>query len=106
MPDTDKNVGQKILRRQTIQTVAMTVLALALIVAVVVVSVRLSNINKALCTFKNDLISRKVQSQEFLKDHPHGAFGFSPAQIQQGIDNYKRTIDALRSVSCPPPPTV
>lgn len=55
---------------------------------------------RALCTFRDDLITRIASSQKFLKDHPKGAFGFTPQQIRDGITNQRRTIDALDGLRC------
>lgn len=55
---------------------------------------------RALCTFRDDLVTRVATSEKFLKDHPKGAFGFTPQQIKDGIANQRRTIDALQGLTC------
>lgn len=102
MPDSDPTVGERILKQLKVLRIATAVLAVALVVGVIVVAVQQSKVSDALCTFKNDLVVRRAQSQKFLNDHPKGAFGFTRVQIQQGIDNYTRTIDSLSSLDCAP----
>lgn len=58
------------------------------------------NANKALCALKTDAQSRVDTSVQFLKDHPKGAFGFSPAFIQQQIVNSKKSVKTLSIVDC------
>lgn len=103
MPDNDPTVGQKILTQLKWLRVYTAALAVLVLAAVVYVYVQQAKTTDALCTFKNDLIGRKAQSQKFLDDHPAGAFGFTRAQIKQGIDNYTRTVKSLDSLDCPPP---
>jgi hypothetical protein len=104
MSNDDPSIGQTILKRLRVLTWATVVVAAMLIGVVGYVYVHQSRTTDALCTFKRDLVQRRQQSQNFLKAHPKGAFGFSPAQIQQGIDNYGRTVDSLSPLHCPPTP--
>lgn len=55
---------------------------------------------EAICTLRHDLEHRISQSNDFLDKHPHGAFGFSRAQIEKSINDQSRTIKALAGVSC------
>lgn len=103
MPMTDPDIGQKILTQLKVLRWATIVLAAGLILAMGYVYVQQQRTTNALCAFKNDLINRRIQATGFLKTHPKGAFGFTPAQIQQSVDNYTRTVDALDPISCPPP---
>lgn len=57
-------------------------------------------VNEALCNFTDDLERRVISSQDFLDDHPKGAFGFTPAEIQVQITNQQRTINSLSSLDC------
>jgi hypothetical protein len=46
-------------------------------------------------------LKRRVGSaKQFLREHPHGAFGFTTAQIKKGYQDQERTIKALSGVSC------
>lgn len=56
--------------------------------------------HSALCALRADLEERVADSVDFLVEHPEGAFGFTPAEIQDGIDNQTRTIKALDTLSC------
>ena len=59
---------------------------------------------KGLCALRTDAESRVDQSKQFLKEHPQGIPGISAEQLKRSTDNSKRTIAALESVRCPPPP--
>lgn len=59
-----------------------------------------NNTNAALCTLRSDLEQRIDDSRQFLEDHPNGIPGISAADIQQGITNQQRTIDALSTLEC------
>ena len=61
---------------------------------------RLARVGMALCTFRHDLEERVQGSREFLRTHPHGFLGISPAAIRLGINNQQRTIDALSDLKC------
>lgn len=56
--------------------------------------------NQALCTFRHDLQVRAETGREFLKNNPNGAFGLTPAQIQQSLGNQEKTLVSLQSLSC------
>lgn len=54
----------------------------------------------ALCTLRGDLETRVKASEKYLRETPNAIKGISPAQIKEGIDNQKRTIEALSDLSC------
>lgn len=54
----------------------------------------------ALCNQRDDQIERVRSSTAFLKAHPHGAFGFTRAQLQDGINRSKKNIAALEPLDC------
>jgi hypothetical protein len=54
----------------------------------------------ALCALRADKEVGVEASQTFLRDHPKGIPGISPAVIREGIQNQQRTIEALDSISC------
>lgn len=54
----------------------------------------------ALCSLRKDLEVRIDSSEKFLRDHPRGIPGITPALIKDGINNQKRTINALRVLNC------
>lgn len=54
----------------------------------------------ALCALRGDLQTRVDASTKFLKEHPRGFPGVGAVQIQMGIDNQQRTIDALSGIEC------
>lgn len=100
---TDPDIGEQILNQVKVLRWITIGLALVLLLGVGYVYVQQNRTTSALCAFKNDLVNRNVQARDFLKTHPKGAFGFTPAQIQQSVDNYSRTVAALEPISCPPP---
>lgn len=63
-----------------------------------------SKTNDALCTFRNDLQTRVVQTQEFLRDHPEGFPGVPSGTLQQSLAGQIRTVASLSALDCPPPP--
>lgn len=54
----------------------------------------------ALCALRDDLQTRVDTGQDFLKAHPRGAFGLSPATISTTLDGQRRTINALSVLRC------
>lgn len=54
----------------------------------------------ALCALRGDLEKRVTTSTQFLIDHPNGVAGIPAKTIQDGIDNQRRTIHALRDLNC------
>lgn len=60
-----------------------------------------SGTQQALCAFVADLERRVETGRTFLAEHPEGAFGFTPQEIRQSVDNQQRTITALAGLKCP-----
>jgi hypothetical protein len=56
---------------------------------------------QALCAFRDDLRNRSQSAQSFLKHHPHGIPGISPATIRASVTGEQRTIRALHPLQCP-----
>lgn len=54
----------------------------------------------ALCSLRADLDERVTTGETYLKAHPEGFAGVSATQIQETIDNQKRTIEALSNLAC------
>lgn len=97
---TQDDIGDRLLRGQRRQTVAICVVFVALIGIVFYVWVREGQTRDSLCTLRGDLVQRVDDSRAFLASHPHGIPGVSAASIQVGIDNQQRTIDALSGLHC------
>jgi hypothetical protein len=57
---------------------------------------------QALCAFRDDLHSRAQSAQDFLKRHPHGIPGISPATIRASVTGEQHTVRALSPLKCPP----
>lgn len=56
--------------------------------------------NIALCALRADLERRVEASEDFLDAHPEGFAGITAAQIRMGVQNSKRTIEALSILDC------
>jgi hypothetical protein len=56
--------------------------------------------NNALCALRNEASTRVTEGQNFLKQHPDGAFGFTQAQLQKSVDDSIATVTALNQVDC------
>ena len=54
----------------------------------------------ALCALRGDLENRITASTKYLQEHPEGIPGVPVKVIRDGIQNQKRTVRALRSLSC------
>jgi len=54
----------------------------------------------ALCVLRGDLETRINSSTKFLQEHPEGIPGIRPKLIRDGIQNQRRTVNALRSLNC------
>jgi hypothetical protein len=62
------------------------------------------NTAMALCTFRNDVAARVQVSEQFLKDHPKGLDGITPALIKTSLKSQRATLKSLKGLDCPPPP--
>lgn len=89
----------------------LTMLNVALVIAVVILIALLSNLNqretmnqqgntRALCALRDDLNRRVDSGLAFLRTHPHGIPGISAGSIRQSLNGQERTIIALRPVVC------
>jgi predicted negative regulator of RcsB-dependent stress response len=56
---------------------------------------------QALCALRNDLERREETTERFLQEHPNGIPGISSQQLQESLENQRRTIRALRFIECP-----
>jgi hypothetical protein len=54
----------------------------------------------AVCAFRNDLIQRNQQTQQFLITHPHGFADIPKNVLVQNVKNANRTIKSLRNLPC------
>lgn len=54
----------------------------------------------ALCALRGDLEKRVANSTAFLKEHPRGIPGIPAKTIRAGIENQRRTIEALDGIRC------
>lgn len=58
----------------------------------------------ALCTFRGSLETQVIQSEAILKANPNGVtfanHHYTPAQIQETIDNQTRAVDSLSDLQC------
>lgn len=52
----------------------------------------------ALCAIRREAQARVKEGQEFLTQHPYGAYGLSRAQIQQSITDSIDTVSALQNL--------
>lgn len=59
-----------------------------------------AQVRSAVCSFRDDLEQRVASGEEFVKNHPHGAFGISGAQLRLQIANQERTVQSLQDLSC------
>jgi hypothetical protein len=91
---------REIRRSQKRQRNSQVVLYLVLTVVVGYIFITTQRTHDALCTLRADLQTRVSQSELFLADHPQGAFGFTPTQIRQQIQNQQNTIDSLEPLHC------
>src|SRR6266576_2955938 len=55
---------------------------------------------KSLCALRSDLQRRVRSGERFLIAHPQGLPGVPAATIQQGLDNERRTVQALSPLTC------
>jgi cell division protein FtsX len=58
--------------------------------------------NAALCTFRADIETRAIQTEEFLREHPEGVAGIPAATLRQSLKGQRSTVAALGSLNCPP----
>ena len=95
--------------------VAATVVLWGVVLVLAVINYHnAQQVKDSLCSLRDDRIHSIDQAQksladtqQFLKDHPHGTSDFSVAEIQKGIDsqeanirNQQQTVSALNSIGC------
>lgn len=100
IPETGKEVAVTLNRSLRGLIIATIVLYLVLAVGGILVYSQGRTTTQALCTFRDDLTLRVVNSIKFLKEHPNGIPGIPPRTILEGIQNQQRTILALKELSC------
>jgi hypothetical protein len=62
-------------------------------------------VTDALCTYRQDLVTRRDGAKRLLKQHPHGLPGLATAQdLKASILAQKHAIDALSTLTCPASP--
>jgi hypothetical protein len=54
----------------------------------------------ALCAFRSDVQARVAASEQFLREHPNGIPGISPATIRTNLRAQRQTVDALSVLNC------
>jgi hypothetical protein len=54
----------------------------------------------AVCAYRADLNRRVHSSEQFLKDHPAGAFGVTTKVVRALIAQQTKTIDTLKVLRC------
>lgn len=64
------------------------------------VDVQADSNQRALCALRGELVRRVSTSQDFLVQHPGGAFGFSRATIERSIHDTQGSIRALHVINC------
>lgn len=91
----------QIRRRFNFLVASTGALLVCLLVVAVYVAITTSRTHDALCTFQSDLVNRVQQTEDFIA-HPdkYPGIHIDPAQLQQGLENQKRTIIALRPLHC------
>jgi hypothetical protein len=103
VPDTEivKSLNRKLL--WLIAAVAvLAVFSVAVIVGAVLVYRDAHRTHSALCAFHANLKGQVKDGHEFIKDHPHGFAGITPAVIASRIKAQESTLRALHGLNCPP----
>lgn len=81
--------------------VGITVVLAVLLTAVALFSwFRVHKAEQSFCALRSDLQHRIVQGEEFVATHPKGFAGLPVAAINAQIDNQRRTVHALKGLSC------
>lgn len=95
------DIGQKILNQLKWLKRMTVVLYIVVITVSVITFIKANDTLDALCALRGDLKHRVVQSQNFLKENPHGSPGIPEKFVRDGIKNQKQTIRALKPLDCP-----
>lgn len=80
--------------------VAFAVLGLTLAVGYFYVDKVSDQNTKGLCTIRENAQDQITRTEDFLKEHPEGFAGLSPAVLRRGLESQKRTVEALKDVDC------
>jgi hypothetical protein len=100
-PTTSPDIGQRLLRGQRRQTVAIDVLFLVVMAISGYALKKANEIHDALCTFDGDLQSRVARSEDFIL-HPEKYPGvhIDPKIIVPQVESQKQTLDSLNGLGC------
>jgi hypothetical protein len=93
----------KEIRKSLRALVVSTIILFIALAAVGAYAYVVANQNRwAVCNLRADLQQRIATSEEFVSKHPEALkqFGITKAQAAKEVSNQKRTLDALRVVSC------
>lgn len=80
--------------------IATVILYIALIGAGAYVYAEDHTTQQSICALRGDLETRVHEGKVFLVEHPKGFGSITAHQIQESINNEKRTIDALSDLAC------
>jgi hypothetical protein len=76
-------------------------LVAATVVVYVVIMIVTGTTYAALCALDHDLENRVSDSQQFLKEHPHGIAGIPASAIRVSMNSQEDTIHTLDILHCP-----
>jgi hypothetical protein len=93
MPEANQSLGDTLLRRLKLLTIATVV------VYFVVAALAVSSLH-SLCTLRGDLEARVVEGQKFLNQHPKGFAGFTADAIKLNLENAERSVNSLSVTPC------
>jgi hypothetical protein len=106
-PETPASVRSALKRLVVATVILYTVLTLVIVFVMITASIQRTNLKNettkttsALCTLRSDFVHRIAESRAFLRSHPNGLDGISPADIQRSIDGLKETVSALGTLDC------
>jgi hypothetical protein len=102
-PERANKTAERIQRSLKILIITTVLTFIALLAMGVYVYKIAQDNTRALCAVKQEAEKRVVETNNFLKEHPEGIAGISPAVLKRGADNAQSTVDALQNVTCPPP---
>lgn len=95
---------EAIRRRQRETNVLLTAVLIVLLAAGAYqfahVNPQNADTTSALCSLRDNIASRAADSQDFLKKHPHGIPGITPAVIEAGVKRDENAVEALSGLPC------